>query len=70
MIVGKNVATVPRLECVLTVAPPLIATGADVERIVVTIDKALQTVSPSPQLMNVLPPFRRDIMFSTVARNP
>jgi taurine-pyruvate aminotransferase len=44
MIVGKNVATVPRLECVLTVAPPLIVTGADVERIVVTIDEALHSV--------------------------
>jgi adenosylmethionine-8-amino-7-oxononanoate aminotransferase len=35
---------VPRLECVLTVAPPLIVTGADVERIVVTIDEALHSV--------------------------
>jgi hypothetical protein len=43
MIVGKNVATVSRLECALTLAPPLIVTGADVERIVVTIGNALQT---------------------------
>ena len=44
MIVGKNVATVPRLECVLMVSPPMIVTEADVERIVVTIDKALHAV--------------------------
>ena len=27
-------------------------------------------VSPAPQLMKALPPFWRDIMFSTVARKP
>jgi taurine-pyruvate aminotransferase len=44
VLVGKNTSTVKRLECVITLAPPLVATDADIERIVDVLDAALGTV--------------------------
>ena len=44
VLVGKNVGTVARLECVITLSPPLVAGPAEVERIVAVLDEALGTV--------------------------
>jgi taurine-pyruvate aminotransferase len=44
VLLGKNSATVRRLESVLTFAPPLVLTQAEVERIVAAVDGALGTV--------------------------
>jgi taurine-pyruvate aminotransferase len=44
VLVGKNTSTVKRLECVITLAPPLVATDADIERIVDVLDAALGMV--------------------------
>jgi adenosylmethionine-8-amino-7-oxononanoate aminotransferase len=44
VLVGKNVGTVARLECVITLSPPLVAGPAEVERIVTVLDEALGTV--------------------------
>ena len=41
LLVGQNTATVPRLECVITIAPPLIVNNEQVDRIVNTMDEAL-----------------------------
>ena len=41
VLVGKNSATVPRLECVITLSPPLVITGAEIDRIVEALDAAL-----------------------------
>ncbi len=41
LLIGRNSATVPRLECVLTISPPLVITPAEVDRIVETVDAAL-----------------------------
>mgnify|MGYP005845224399 CR=1 FL=1 len=44
LLLGKNTATVPRLECVLTIAPPLIIAADEVDRLVDVLDGALATV--------------------------
>lgn len=44
VLLGKNSATVRRLESVLTLAPPLVLTQAEVEKIVAALDGALGTV--------------------------
>ena len=44
VLLGKNSATVRRLESVLTLAPPLVLTQAGVEKIVAALDGALGTV--------------------------
>ncbi len=44
LLIGKNSATVPRLECVLTFAPPLIVGEAEVDAIVGLLDEALAAV--------------------------
>lgn len=44
VLLGKNVATVKRLECVLTLAPPLVIAPDEVDRIVAVLDEALGTV--------------------------
>jgi taurine-pyruvate aminotransferase len=44
VLLGKNSATVPRLECVLTLSPPLVITADEVDRIVTALDGALGTV--------------------------
>jgi adenosylmethionine-8-amino-7-oxononanoate aminotransferase len=44
VIVGKNVATVQRLECVVTMAPPLVINEGEIERIVDALDGALGTL--------------------------
>lgn len=41
VIVGKNSATVPSLECVITLSPPLVITAAEIDRIVAVLDMAL-----------------------------
>jgi len=41
VLIGKNSATVPRLECVLTLSPPLVITAEEVDRVVDAIDTAL-----------------------------
>ncbi|MHB1005526.1 MAG: aminotransferase family protein [Chloroflexota bacterium] len=41
LLLGKNSSTVSHLECVLTIAPPLIITAAEVDRLVTTLDAAL-----------------------------
>jgi adenosylmethionine-8-amino-7-oxononanoate aminotransferase len=45
VLLGKNSATVPRLECVLTLSPPLVITADEVDRIVTALDGALGTVT-------------------------
>jgi adenosylmethionine-8-amino-7-oxononanoate aminotransferase len=44
VLVGKNVSTVKRLECTITLSPPLVITQAEVERVVNALDEALATV--------------------------
>ncbi len=44
VLVGKNVSTVKRLECTITLSPPLVITQAEIERIVNALDEALGTV--------------------------
>lgn len=44
LLLGKNSATVPHLECVITISPPLIITPAEVDRIVATLDEAIGAV--------------------------
>ena len=44
VLVGKNSATVPRLECVLTLSPPLVITAEEIDRIVAALDAALSEV--------------------------
>lgn len=44
VLVGKNVATVKRLECVITLAPPLSITAEEIDRIVAVLDEALGSV--------------------------
>jgi adenosylmethionine-8-amino-7-oxononanoate aminotransferase len=44
LLLGKNSATVPHLECVLTISPPLVITSAEVDRIVNTLDEAIGAV--------------------------
>ncbi len=44
VLLGKNSSTVRRLESVLTFAPPLVLTQAEVEKIVAALDGALGTV--------------------------
>ena len=44
VLVGKNVSTVKRLECTITLSPPLVITQAEVERVVNVLDEALGTV--------------------------
>lgn len=41
VIVGKNSATVPNLECVITLSPPLVITAEEIDRIVAVLDMAL-----------------------------
>ena len=41
VLVGKNSATVPRLECVITLSPPLVITAEEIDRIVAALDSAL-----------------------------
>jgi len=41
VIVGKNSATVPSLECVITLSPPLVITAEEIDRIVAVLDMAL-----------------------------
>lgn len=45
VLLGKNVATVKRLECVLTIAPPLSIEASEIDRIVAVLDGALGTLS-------------------------
>lgn len=44
VLVGKNSSTVRRMECVITLSPPLVINQAEVERIVAVLDEALKTV--------------------------
>ncbi len=44
VLIGKNSATVPHLECTLTLSPPLVVTPEEIDRIVAAIDGALETV--------------------------
>ena len=44
LLLGKNSATVPRLETVLTIAPPLVLDQAGVDRIIEALDAALSAV--------------------------
>jgi adenosylmethionine-8-amino-7-oxononanoate aminotransferase len=44
VLVGKNVSTVKRLECTITLSPPLVITQAEVERVVNVLDEALGTM--------------------------
>jgi len=41
VLVGKNSATVPRLECVITLSPPLVITAPEIDRIIKVLDAAL-----------------------------
>jgi len=45
LLVGTNTATVPRLENVITIAPPLIVSEAQIDRLVNTLDEALGAVA-------------------------
>ncbi len=44
VLIGKNAATVQRLECVITLSPPLVIEPAEVDRLVAVLDEALGTV--------------------------
>lgn len=45
LLVGKNVATVARLETVITLAPPLVITAEEVDRAASILDEAIAAVS-------------------------
>lgn len=45
LLIGKNVGTVPKLECVLTIAPPLVAGEQEVDFLVSTLDEAITAVA-------------------------
>ncbi len=44
VLIGKNSATVPRLECTLTLSPPLVITPEEIDRIVAALDGALSEI--------------------------
>jgi taurine-pyruvate aminotransferase len=44
VLVGKNVATVKRLECVITLSPPLVAREPEIDRIIEVLDEALRAI--------------------------